>query len=563
MTDATLPPTPVDIATPMTDIAVPPSDGSKRAADTTDDFPVEWPDPAFASLFWWRDEAHLPFPLAPLAQDYAEVIGGGFKAGYEFFDSLMQFRLLLVNGWAYLGLDYGSPDADTKAIDNQLAQGARAFGPETRAYWDQSLAELQDLYAWIATIDVSGLSATELGAAWQRAWQAVARAWAIHMVVVSSAYQLAEDLTNLYKAAFPHAPEGEGARLIQGANDVLQDVQADVEALTSLAATRPVVASRLRQEPRPSVEELARVDAGAEFATALEIFLARHGHLGQGFDDLALPSWSDEPTILVGEIAQRLARPPEPAADRRAQLRAEADRLADRVRVALGDKPAELATFEETLRLAHEIGPLTETHNYWIDRMAQARLRTLAVRVGHRLVREGSIEQPDDVFFLRRDEIPGLLVAPITQASVIAERKAERERQLRLKPPRFLGKIGERAATDSTSRTAKLAANELKGVGASAGTASGPARVALGPEDFGRIQAGDIIVCPASNPSWVPVFAIAGGLITNTGGILAHAAVVAREFGLPAVVGVTGATMKIAEGQLVEIDGTRGIVRLL
>ena len=78
-----------------------------------------------------------------------------------------------------------------------------------------------------------------------------------------------------------------------------------------------------------------------------------------------------------------------------------------------------------------------------------------------------------------------------------------------------------------------------------------------------EFQPGDIIVCPASNPSWVPVFAIAGGLVTNTGGVLAHAAVVAREFGLPAVVGVTGATTLIPDGQMVEIDGTAGTVRLL
>jgi pyruvate,water dikinase len=87
--------------------------------------------------------------------------------------------------------------------------------------------------------------------------------------------------------------------------------------------------------------------------------------------------------------------------------------------------------------------------------------------------------------------------------------------------------------------------------------------VALGPEDFGRIEPGDIIVCPSSNPSWVPVFAIAGGLVTNSGGVLAHAAVVAREFGLPAVLGVTGATSRITDGRQLEIDGTKGTVRLL
>jgi pyruvate,water dikinase len=87
--------------------------------------------------------------------------------------------------------------------------------------------------------------------------------------------------------------------------------------------------------------------------------------------------------------------------------------------------------------------------------------------------------------------------------------------------------------------------------------------VALTPEDFPRIRPGDVIVCPSSNPSWVPVFAIAGGLVTNTGGLVSHAAVVAREFGLPAVVGTGDATARIADGRLVEIDGSAGTVRLL
>ena len=113
------------------------------------------------------------------------------------------------------------------------------------------------------------------------------------------------------------------------------------------------------------------------------------------------------------------------------------------------------------------------------------------------------------------------------------------------------------------ARVVAATSEGLRGTGASPGIVRGPARVALGPEDFGRIRPGDIIVCPSSNPSWVPVFAIAGGLVTNTGGVICHAAVVAREFGLPAVVGVTDATELVADGRQVEIDGARGLVRLL
>jgi pyruvate,water dikinase len=103
----------------------------------------------------------------------------------------------------------------------------------------------------------------------------------------------------------------------------------------------------------------------------------------------------------------------------------------------------------------------------------------------------------------------------------------------------------------------------LRGTGASAGVARGPARVVNGPDDFERVRVGDIIVAPASNPGWVPLFSIAAGFVTDTGGVLSHAAVVAREFGLPAVVGLGDATTRIADGRIVEIDGAAGLVRFV
>jgi pyruvate,water dikinase len=102
----------------------------------------------------------------------------------------------------------------------------------------------------------------------------------------------------------------------------------------------------------------------------------------------------------------------------------------------------------------------------------------------------------------------------------------------------------------------------LRGTGASAGVASGTARVVFGPGDFDRVEPGDIVVATASNPGWLPLFAIAGGFVTDTGGVLSHAAVVAREFGVPAVVGTREGTKKIRDGRRIEIDGTTGVVRL-
>lgn len=154
---------------------------------------------------------------------------------------------------------------------------------------------------------------------------------------------------------------------------------------------------------------------------------------------------------------------------------------------------------------------------------------------------------------------------------LVERRRADYLRWSTVRPPRKVGKPSDPTEPSASANTDRFDGaryesterDEIKGTGASAGVARGPARVTLTQDDFGSVQPGDIIVCPSSNPSWVPLFAIAGGLITNTGGVLSHAAVVAREFALPAVVGTGDATTRIADGRLVEIDGTTGIVRLL
>jgi pyruvate,water dikinase len=135
-----------------------------------------------------------------------------------------------------------------------------------------------------------------------------------------------------------------------------------------------------------------------------------------------------------------------------------------------------------------------------------------------------------------------------------------------MRPPAKVGKPPKPSTEADRFDGARFEATEdgtLRGTGASAGVVRGTARVVLGPQDFGKVRPGDVIVAPSSNPSWVPLFTIAGGVLCNTGGVLCHAAVVAREVGLPAVVGLGDATTRIADGAQVELDGTTGFVRIL
>jgi pyruvate,water dikinase len=187
------------------------------------------------------------------------------------------------------------------------------------------------------------------------------------------------------------------------------------------------------------------------------------------------------------------------------------------------------------------------------------------MRVGGRLVRDGVVETTMDVLYLYQAEITELLRSPASRHALVAERRSEHARWSATRPPRTVGKPAEDGEGDRFDgvKVASTDPDEVRGTGASAGVARGTARIVLDQAGFGTVQPGDVIVCTSSNPSWIPLFAIAGGLVTDTGGVLSHAGVVAREFGLPAVVGTQDGTIRIADGRLVELDGSTGVVRLL
>ena len=546
----------------MTDTTTPAA--SRHDVDGPPGFPIVWSDPSDRERSWGHDDMHSPFCLTPLSQDYVAMIGIGFDYRYERLDVPISMRAQSFNGYLYFSWATLGPGSE-EAVSQQYLANCRVHTPMAIEYWARAVPELQEMYRWIAAIEVETLPNGDIADAWVGAWDRAQRAWAIHFYAITGPYQVMDDLADLYESVIETPPPGEAMRLIQGTIDELAAVDAGVGRLAELAATSSELADALKARPAPSFDALARQPGGAAFVAELHGFLAKHGHLGQGFDDLALASWAEEPAMLLAEIAKRVEHPREPAAARVARLAREADRLADGVRERLAGQPERLAEFERLLGLARQIGPLTEGHNYWIDRMVQARLRTFAMRVGARLTRDGVIEYREDVLYLRRAEVPDLLRSPVDRRDVIAGRRADHEHWRTVTPPSKIGKPNdaEPSGRFGGARFAKEDEAVVRGTGASAGVARGPARVVLGPDDFERVRPGDIIVAPSSNPSWVPLFSIAGGLVTNTGGVLSHAAVVARELDLPAVVGTGDATTRIADGQMLELDGTTGFVRLL
>jgi pyruvate,water dikinase len=179
-------------------------------------------------------------------------------------------------------------------------------------------------------------------------------------------------------------------------------------------------------------------------------------------------------------------------------------------------------------------------------------------RAGRRLVAEGPLSEADDVWFLRRDELERLLTAPDGPLPDIEGRKRAHARHERIDAPAVITSEGE----VPLARRGGGGPTTLVGTGVSPGVVEGRVRVVHDPSGV-SLDAGEVLVCPSSDPAWTPLFSVASGLVTEVGGRLTHGSLVAREYGLPAVVSVPDATTRLREGQRVRVDGTRGTVEML
>jgi pyruvate,water dikinase len=198
-----------------------------------------------------------------------------------------------------------------------------------------------------------------------------------------------------------------------------------------------------------------------------------------------------------------------------------------------------------------------DTMHFELTRMFPP-FRRLLLELGGRWSARGLIDQPADIFFLTLEDILEIASVPRAMQDEVRQRRAAFEENRRRPAPPMI-RDGVEVYADPAA-PAESESGQLHGIAGSPGKATGAARVIFSPEEFVKLQTGDILVAPLTNPVWTPLFAIAGGIITEVGGILSHGAIVAREYGIPAVMAVPGATKILREGQRVTVDGNRGTV---
>ena len=241
------------------------------------------------------------------------------------------------------------------------------------------------------------------------------------------------------------------------------------------------------------------------------------------------------------------------------------------------------AWFQTVMRLAQKAGSISEEHAVYCDLYSQAMIRRCCLGIGRRFVQAGTIEEVDDIFFLTGDEIRFAILAPEFKdlRYIVRKRRQDWEEWCKQPNPPLIARpdvdlqkaMGILISSNDASMM-KIAIGrlpevkpelkaDLYGSGGSPGIAEGPARCIMSYEQLGEIQPGDILVAPATTPSWTIAFSLVKGVIVASGGSLAHAAIVGREYGIPVVMNVYDGIFKIKTGQRIKIDGDLGTVYFL
>lgn len=567
----------------MVDAAAAPIGQAPQGATipTPPNFPIAWEEPGDEHAFWTLDRMHFPRPITPLADSFLRrFFHVGYNRTVEHFNLPIRMAARRFNTYHYEAIRPLplAPEEAQQAGAEAQRRVTEAMGRQMATWRGEQLPAILGHLAALRAFDLAGADAAAFLAHLDDCvarWDALSE---LHFTVVFPPMPAMSLFQEAYRDLLGGDDEFDAFRLLQGFENETTRANRALWRLAQSAKAAPEVLRAIETVPGDRLRAaLADSAAGRAFLPELEAFLHEFGRRGTDFFDLDRPAWIEDPTPAIVALRAFLASDaPDPEEERR-QLAASRDRLLATVRERLQGYPEQaIGQFEFLLRAAQEGVVLSEDHGFYIDWQGTHEFRRLLLEAGRRLAAGGAIDARDDVFLLTLEEVRAALAAPADHRSqgTVAQRRAAMDHFAQIAPPPAVGTPPAGPPPDDAFGRAimkffggppppQTAPDTLRGHAGSPGRAIGRARIIRTLAEAGRLEPGDILVAETTAPPWTPLFATVAAVVTDTGGVLSHSAVVAREYNLPAVVGVGAATLAIRNGQLIEVDGTNGIVRLL
>jgi pyruvate,water dikinase len=538
-------------------------------------------EPGEDRLLWDRDRTHFPGQLTALEGEFvAHFVGHGMAHAFRRYAVPLQgVEVRALNGYiysAFVPLEGTPEEIAAHAARGETAMNEAVSRLET-AWEHEWLPEiLEHLTAMERTDPTTVPSTVGLVDVLESFWEHMERLWELHFEIVFPAYVAVSEFELLYRDLFG-GEAFDAYRLLHGTPTRTFEVGCDLWRLSRVARRSPEVAAILETEAAAAVPEaLEAIPEGRSVLTEIDRHLAAFGHRTAAWG-LSTPSFIEDPTPLIKMLKDYAGQPDSASPAHELERQAnERDAAVAEARERLQGYPAPIvARFEAQLEAAQMGLLLTEDHGFYIDAWALSLVRELLSEMGTRLVAEGVIDDREDVLMLTYDDlrVAALDLPGTDPRTLVEDRRAQLAVHAGVTPPGILGTVpaGPLPPSPLTRMAMRFSGVQsgsdepgvVRGTAGSGGRATGVARIVRSLAEATALAPGEILVAETTAPPWTPLFAIAGAVVTDTGGSLSHSAVVAREYGIPAVVGAGAATTAIRDGDVVEVDGDAGTVRVV
>jgi len=566
------------------------------------------------SRFWFQDAVHYAEPYYPfdaLLVDYLGVNLSQTSARWFAVPTSLGVETRILGGYVYLSPNSITDEATISAraelfaarsgyyyehwdeLDRKWRENVEAEIRELRALQVPQLPDVEDERLVTAGGGVG--SSHRLLVAYDRLLESFDRFCHYHFELMNLGYGAYLALYELCRGALPDISDQTIAKMVAGIDVVALRPDDELKRL-ALRAIELGLGAHIRgsRDETELTAALAGTVAGerwlADYADAKDPWFCFS--YGNGLYHHHR-SWIDDPTLAIAMIGSYVARAQagEDIARRRDAVIAERDQVTRECRALLPEQARD--GFDQQLALARTVFPHIEDHNFYIDHWSHTLLWNKVREFGALLSRHAFLAEPEDVFFLRHGEVRAALEelrahwssgstavprGPSHWPLVVERRKVIHEALRHWTPPPALGQAPQ-AVTEpitimhwgiTTARVQEwlgtnhdAATDTIRGIAGSPGVVEGLARVIVDVEQLTHVQVGEILVAPFTSTSWTPIFGRIAGAVTDAGGVMCHAAIVAREYGLPAVLGTGTATKQITTGDLIRVDADNGVITIL
>jgi pyruvate,water dikinase len=551
--------------------------------------------------FWQQDASHFPKPVSPLFKSMApEIAMISMKRSIEEFGLLTEgLEIIPIGGWAYQRLKpLGGREPPRIPLPKLLMWILVRLIPAMRArlrqakeavrtdrpgryighWYSQWLPELEERIAEIRDIDLENLSDQALVQHLEDVIVFTIWTVQIHGLINNSVNFILYEYVATCREMLG-LDEAKAFELVSGTSYKTTEPAHRLHDMAEMAQKRPALRQFLEQIDDSTAKRMiaADVEFAESFTSYQRIYGCRTIRWG-----IMEPSLAERPALTLSLIRDQMLREYDPA-QVGAKLEEERSEKLAKASAALAANTKALARFQRSLERAERAYPLREANQFYTFSAPMALIRIAVLEIGSRLADRSVINTRDDVFFLHKEEACSTLLDGGAKKELVHHRKGEMAWAEANPGPPYYGDPPPPPSFDFLPAEAKLimesliwsfeqimeyeaskqtqvAGETLKGIAASSGQYTGPARIISDESDFHKIQPGDVMVCPMTSPVWSVLFPSLGALVTDAGGLLSHPAIIAREYGIPAVVATGNATSLLQDGDLVTVDGAAGTV---